>query len=104
MPWRGKGNEDGPIYPQPIDTSEVQLPREMEELTEVLARNTHDNWARQRMVDGWRKGELRDDVRHLHPGLIPYEELPESEKKYDRATAMETLKAILAMGFRITKK
>lgn len=90
--------------PQPIDTSEVQLPREMEELTEVLARNTHDNWARQRMADGWRKGELRDDVRQLHPGLIPYEELPESEKKYDRATAMETLKAILAMGLRITKK
>ena len=90
--------------PRPIDTSELQLPSEIEELTEALARNTHDNWARQRMADGWRKGALRDDARQLHPGLIPYEELAESEKKYDRATAMETLKAILALGFRITKK
>jgi hypothetical protein len=47
--------------PRPIDTSEVQLPREIEELTEALARNAHDHWARQRMADGWRKGEMRDE-------------------------------------------
>jgi hypothetical protein len=89
--------------PQPIDTSQVQLPREMEELTEKLARNAHEVWAQQRMADGWRWGESRDDARKLHPSLVPYEELPESEKKYDRATAMETVKAILRMGFRISR-
>ena len=90
--------------PTPIDTSKIRLPREMEELTEKLARNTHDIWARQRLVDGWRWGAARDDARKLHPCLIPYEELPESEKIYDRATAMETVKAILALGFRISRK
>jgi RyR domain-containing protein len=90
--------------PQPIDTSRVQLPREVEELTERLACNTHDIWARQRMADGWHRGPARDDARKLHPSLVPYEELPESEKLYDRATAMETVKAILALGFRITKQ
>ena len=90
--------------PQPINTSHVSLPREVEELTERLSRNAHDHWARQRMADGWRWGAARDDARKLHPSLIPYEELPESEKDYDRATAMETVKAILALGFGITKK
>ena len=94
---------EGKYVPQPINTSHVTLPRAMEELTEVLARNTHEIWSQHRMAEGWRKGNARDDERKLHPSLIPYEELPESEKKYDRATAMETVKAILALGFRITR-
>lgn len=90
--------------PAPIDTSKVPLPREIEELTEYLARNTHNIWAKHRMAEGWRRGDARDDERKLHPCLIPYEELPESEKEYDRMTAMETVKAILGLGFRIWKK
>ena len=89
--------------PTPIDTSKIRLPREIEELTEKLARNTHDIWARQRLADGWRWGLSRNDAIKAHPSLVPYEELPESEKIYDRATAMETVKAILALGFRISK-
>ena len=90
--------------PTPIDTSQVGLPREIEDLTEKLARNAHEIWAQQRLADGWRWGPQRDDTRKEHPSLVPYEELPESEKNYDRATAMETLKAILGLGFRITKR
>jgi hypothetical protein len=90
--------------PEPIDTSKVRVPSEISELTERLARNTHDVWARQRLADGWRWGKARDDARKLHPSLVPYEELPESEKIYDRATAMETIKAILALGFSITRE
>jgi len=90
--------------PQPIDTSKVELPRTIEKLTEKLARNAHDIWARQRMADGWHWGKARDDARKEHPSLVPYEELPESEKNYDRSTAMETVKAILALGFRISRK
>jgi RyR domain-containing protein len=89
--------------PAPIDTSKAQLPREVESLTEKLSRNTHEVWARQRMADGWRWGAERDDRRKLHPSLVPYEKLPESEKVYDRATATQTLKAILSLGFGITK-
>jgi hypothetical protein len=88
--------------PAPIDTLRIQLPKGLEELTELLARNAHENWARQRMADGWTFGSSRDDAKKTHSCLIPYEELPESEKVYDRATAMETIKAILALGYRIT--
>jgi hypothetical protein len=89
--------------PRPIDTSNVELPREIEELTDRLSRNAHEIWARQRLADGWRRGQTRDDAGKLHPCLIPYDELPEAEKTYDRATAMETVKAILALGFRISR-
>jgi hypothetical protein len=90
--------------PRPIDTSQVRLPREVGELTEKLSRNAHDHWAQQRLAEGWRWGAARDEARKLHPSLIRYEELPESEKDLDRATAMETVRAILALGFRITRE
>ena len=87
--------------PQPIDTSRVRIPHEVEQLCEMLARNTHEIWSQQRFADGWHYGEERDDDRKLHPCLVPYDELPESEKVYDRAIAMEIIKAMLGLGFRI---
>lgn len=87
--------------PQPIDTTQVQLSPEIRELTEKLAENAHDHWATLRMQQGWTFGEQRDDAQKKHPCLIPYADLPDSEKQHDRNTAMETLKAILALGYRI---
>lgn len=88
--------------PQPIDTSAVALPAELNELAEVIAKNVHEVWAAGRLADGWMYGETRDDERKLHPCLVPYEQLPESEKEYDRHTAQETLKLIVKLGFTIT--
>ena len=90
-----------PYRPTPIETSAVRLPDELAPLAERLARNAHEVWARERIADGWSPGPARDDARKEHPCLVPYEELPESEKKYDRSTSLETLKAICALGFRI---
>jgi hypothetical protein len=89
--------------PQPIPTGNVALPSELEELREVLARNAHEVWAERRLEEGWRLGAPRDEIRKLTPCLIAYEKLPESEKDYDRSTAMETLKTIVALGYRIEK-
>jgi hypothetical protein len=89
--------------PHPIDTSHVQLSDALIELQELLAKNAHDQWALQRLRDGWQYGPTRDDANKHHPCLVPYEDLPESEKVYDRRMAMETLKAMLAMGYRIEK-
>jgi hypothetical protein len=90
-------------HPKPRDTSGVRLPKEISALTEELAKNTHENWAKQRMAEGWRHGPRRDDAKKEHPSLVPYEDLSESEKEYDRTTAMETVKAILALGYRISR-
>jgi RyR domain len=89
--------------PDPLDTSNISLTCEIRTLTELLAKNTHDVWARQRIADGWHYGPKRDDSLKEHPCLVPYEELSDSEKEYDRNTSMETLKAIIALGYRISK-
>jgi len=73
----------------------------LQELTELLAQNTHDIWAAQRITEGWQYGQERNDALKTHPCLVPYEDLPESEKEYDRNTATETLKVILKLGFKI---
>jgi RyR domain len=89
--------------PEPIDTSNVQVSDEILDLTEHLAENAHEVWARLRMDQGWRPGPRRDEDAKTHPSLVPYDDLPEEEKEYDRRTAMETLKVMLALGYRIEK-
>ena len=89
--------------PQPLDTSRIKLSSDLLELTELLAKNTHDVWAKQRLAEGWKYGATRNDERKEHPCLVAYEELPENEKEYDRSTAMETVKVIRELGFRIKK-
>lgn len=87
--------------PRPIDTSRIALPTPLERLRERLARDTHEVWARERLAQGWAWGPRRDDARKRHPCLVPYEALPESERAYDRAISAGTLKAVLALGYRI---
>lgn len=90
--------------PEPIGTSEIELPESISELTEKIAENVHENWAAGRIAEGWTLGAERDDVKKTTPCLIPYSELPEIEKEYDRKTAIETLKTIIALGYEIKKR
>ena len=89
--------------PQPIEISAIRLPEELNPLVEQMAKNVHEVWSAGRMADGWKYGAKRDDEKKTHPCLVPYEELPESEKEYDRNTAIGTLRFILAKGFSINK-
>jgi len=82
--------------PQPLDTSVVTLPPTLTALTVKLAENTHYVWAVTRIAQGWTYGPNRDDAKQ-HACLVPYADLPESEEDYDRRTAGETLKAIVAL-------
>ena len=93
------------IYtPQPIDLADVQLPEELNELVEQIAENVHDVWAQNRMEQGWVYGEERNDELKHHPCLGPYSEVPETEKVYDRDTAIGTLKLICKLGFKISER
>ena len=92
-----------PYVPQPMDTSDVQLPQELNELVEKMAKNVHEVWAQSRISQGWTYGPERNDTLKHHPCLVPYEELPEVEKAYDRDTALGTLKLIVKAGFKISK-
>lgn len=89
--------------PKPENLDSIILNKDLEVLLEKLAKNTHENWAEQRIKDGWKYGKKRDDKRKEHPSLIPYEELSEEEKEYDRITSRETLKFIIKNGYKIEK-
>lgn len=90
--------------PQPIDTSDVKLSAELMELAELMAENVHDVWAATRLAQGWTYGPERDDTEKKHPCLVPYDQLPEDEKVYDRNTSVETLKFIVKNGFDIVSR
>ena len=90
--------------PKPIDTSGIELSPALNELIERLAESNHDIWARQRLKDGWRFGPNRDDNAKTHPDLKPYNELSDNEKQYDRNSVVETLKAIITLGYKIEKE
>lgn len=90
--------------PNPIYTGDIELPKELLELTEKIAENVHENWSQGRIADGWTYGEARDDEKKTTPCLVPYSELSDEEKEFDRVTALETLKLIMALGYKIEKK
>ena len=90
--------------PKHENTDDIQLATELNDLVEAMAKNVHEMWAESRMKQGWTYGLERNDQLKHHPCLVPYEELPEVEKVYDRDTMMTTLKLISKLGFKITKE
>lgn len=96
---------DGEEYePHPIDLSDVEISDDLIELREAIAENAHEVWAYNRKQEGWTYGPERDDAKKLHPDMIAYNKLPESEKLYDREMAMNTIKLLKKLGWKLTKE
>lgn len=89
--------------PKVADLDEIGLPEGFDELREILAENAHDLWALERQSEGWTYGLKRDDNKLETPDMLPYAQLPESEKQYDRIMAINTLKRLTALGYKIEK-
>ena len=87
--------------PKSPDLTTVEVPKDLIDLVEQLAEITHDNWVRQRLADGWTHGQRRDDLLKEHPCIVPYEDLPESEKEYDRKISLGVVQGMLALGYRV---
>ena len=94
----------GSYVPKPIDLSDVELTDDLNELREAIAENAHEVWAGNRYAEGWRYGVQRNDDLKLHPDIVPYSQLPESEKEYDREMAMKTIKLLKKLGYDIVKR
>lgn len=88
--------------PHPIDTGDVTLSDELLALAETLAENTHENWSAERVRQGWSYGPERNDALKQTPCLLPYDELPENEKVFDRNTALETIRLLVKLGWTLT--
>lgn len=90
--------------PSPLDVSGIELPAGIEALVELLAKNNHEVWGAERVAQGWKYGAVRDDEKKETPCLVPYEDLDESEKEFDRNTALGVLKHIIKLGYEIKKR
>ncbi len=90
--------------PKPIDVSDVILEEDLTELREAIAENAHDIWAIERMQQGWTYGPERNDELKQTPCMVPYAQLPESEKEYDRKMAMQTIKLMKQLGYDLVKR
>jgi len=87
--------------PHPVDLTGVSLDQDLQELTEMIAEHVHDVWAVKRFKEGYTYGPVRnDDLKH-NPDLVPYSMLPEGEKDYDRDMAVNTIKLVKRLGYRL---
>lgn len=90
--------------PKPIDLSDVELTEDLNELREAIAENAHEIWAVSRQKEGWTYGPQRDDKLKQTPDMVPYSQLPEGEKEYDREMAMKTIKLLKKLGYDLIKR
>ena len=90
--------------PKPIDLSDVELTEDLNELREAIAENAHEIWAENRQAEGWTYGPQRDDKLKQTPDMVPYSQLPEGEKEYDREMAMKTIKLLKKLGYDLIKR
>ena len=101
---KSKDMEQKTYAPHPVDLGDIELTPQLEQLREAIAENAHEVWAVGRIKEGWTYGPERDDKLKKHPDLIPYSELPDSEKQYDRETAMNTIKLVIKLGYDLVKR
>lgn len=90
--------------PRPIDLSDVVLTDDLNELREAIAENAHEVWAVERLAQGWSFGPERNDAKKENPCMVPYSQLPEKEKDFDRSMAMDTIKLLKKLGYDIIKR
>lgn len=81
--------------PKPILMKKSELSPEIQELVEKLAENGHDIWAEGKIRNGWEFGEELDKDTKKHPNLVPYEDLSETEKDYDREMVVGTISYLI---------
>ena len=98
-----KRDKNGNYVPNPINVDDIVLPEKIAELTEYIAENTHEEWAKQRFKEGWTFAPKTNKKLKQSFDLIPYCELLDSEKEYDRKMAMNTLRVLYKIGYRLEK-
>ena len=55
-----------------------------EDEIETMSMVEHIRWSWDKRLNGWTYDNVKDETNKTHPGLIPYNDLPDSEKEKDR--------------------
>lgn len=83
--------------PHPVDMTNLTLSREMQNMAERLAENSHDIWAKKK------REEIDTCGGAIHSQLVPYDLLTDKEKKKDRERSQEFLKYMQYQGLKLHK-
>lgn len=46
--------------------------------------DSHVNWMKEKLEQGWKFGPVKDEAKKEHPCLVPYDDLPEEQKMKDK--------------------
>uniref|UniRef100_A0A672KZ94 Ryanodine receptor 3 n=1 Tax=Sinocyclocheilus grahami TaxID=75366 RepID=A0A672KZ94_SINGR len=93
----------GNFDPRPVNTATICLPEKLEYIANKYAEHSHEKWAAEKVLLGWKHGENIDEKAKTHPMLRSYKSLTEKEKEMYRWTVRESLKSMLAMGWSIDR-
>lgn len=50
----------------------------------MTSEENHDNWMKMKASQGWIYGPVKDFEKKEHPDMVPYDDLPEIEKRKDK--------------------
>lgn len=95
--FQGEGNNAFNYDPHPVDMTNLTLSREMQNMAERLAENSHDIWAKKK------REEIDTCGGTIHSQLVPYDLLTDKEKKKDRERSQEFLKYMQYQGLKLHK-
>ncbi|XP_021246749.1 ryanodine receptor 2 isoform X4 [Numida meleagris] len=96
-------DSDGNFNPQPVDTSNITIPEKLEYFINKYAEHTHDKWSMEKFANGWTYGETYSESAKVQPLMKQYKLLSEKEKEIYRWPIKESLKTMLAWGWRIER-
>uniref|UniRef100_A0A6I8PDZ5 Ryanodine receptor 2 n=1 Tax=Ornithorhynchus anatinus TaxID=9258 RepID=A0A6I8PDZ5_ORNAN len=96
-------DSEGNFNPQPVDTSNITIPEKLEYFINKYAEHSHDKWSMEKLANGWIYGEIYSDSSKVQPLMKPYKLLSEKEKEIYRWPIKESLKTMLAWGWRIER-
>ncbi|XP_072867965.1 ryanodine receptor 2 isoform X6 [Chlorocebus sabaeus] len=96
-------DSEGNFNPQPVDTSNITIPEKLEYFINKYAEHSHDKWSVDKLANGWIYGEIYSDSSKVQPLMKPYKLLSEKEKEIYRWPIKESLKTMLAWGWRIER-
>uniref|UniRef100_A0A7M4FPQ6 Ryanodine receptor 3 n=1 Tax=Crocodylus porosus TaxID=8502 RepID=A0A7M4FPQ6_CROPO len=94
---------EGNFDPKPINTVNLALPEKLEYIVSKYAEHSHDKWAFDKTNSGWKYGVSLDENMKTHPLIRPFKTLTEKEKEIYRWPARESLKTMLAVGWRLER-
>ncbi|KAB5555790.1 hypothetical protein PHYPO_G00038150 [Pangasianodon hypophthalmus] len=94
---------EGNFNPQPVDTSNVNVPEKLDYFINKYAEHSHEKWSMEKFANGWVHGEQLCEASKVHPLLKAYKGLSEKDKEVYRWPIRETLKTMLSWGWSIER-